>query len=112
MVSDNGVWAVLGSGGHTTEMLKIVAELPEELRPVAFVMGEGDKPDVVKKKTVRIPRPRQAGYGVFTSIAMFLWSLLVCMWRMRDERVKCLICNGPALSFVVALSAKLVHRIA
>lgn len=55
MIRDNRVWAVLGSGGHTSEMLKIVEQLPEELRPTAFGMGEGDKPEVVKKKSCGFP---------------------------------------------------------
>lgn len=37
------VLAVLGSGGHTTEMLRIVKILDDEFMPLSFVYAETDK---------------------------------------------------------------------
>ena len=60
------VLAVLGSGGHTTEMLRIVKILDDEFMPLSFVYAETDKhssdqvQEVIEKPySVRtIPRAR------------------------------------------------------
>ena len=46
------VLAVLGSGGHTTEMLRIVKILDDEFMPLSFVYAETDKHSLDQVKEV------------------------------------------------------------
>ena len=46
------VLAVLGSGGHTTEMLRIVRILDDEFMPLSFVYAETDKHSLDQVKEV------------------------------------------------------------
>ena len=81
---------VLGSGGHTSELLKIVSSLPEaslcspsnhfviysdgdslSMARYLSVMGAGPK---VEKK---IPRARRVGQSYFTSVFSTIHSLIV-----------------------------------
>lgn len=116
---DNHVWAILGSGkqgciflftgGHSTELLKIITQIPVDLQPTNYIMCQCDKMTAPpKSRCIRVPRPRKSDQNYITSLFTCLWSLVMCIWKLRKERVKFLLCNGPALCFIVALALRLV----
>jgi beta-1,4-N-acetylglucosaminyltransferase len=82
---------VLGSGGHTTELLKIMSNLPDPSISSPsnhfVIYSSGDflslskysglmkvAPAVVRE----IPRARRVGQSYFTSIFTTIYSLLMC----------------------------------
>jgi beta-1,4-N-acetylglucosaminyltransferase len=64
---------VLGSGGHTTEMLKLIKRIDHNIyTPITFIIAETDKTSIEKTIIdwkpstndifVKIPRSREVGY--------------------------------------------------
>jgi beta-1,4-N-acetylglucosaminyltransferase len=112
---------VLGSGGHTTEMLTLIKDLEEQVyapliymvattddtseRRVAAIVG-GRRPEAI----VYIPRSREVGQPYVTSVVTTLWSFLVALYWVARVRPNLLLCNGPGTCLPVAI-ATLVYRI-
>lgn len=81
---------VLGSGGHTSELLKIISSLPDSsLKSPSnhfVIYSEGDILSLSKYKSVmatapaiirQIPRARKVGQSYFTSIFTTIYSLFM-----------------------------------
>lgn len=104
---------VLGSGGHTTEMLQLLQSLnPDLYQPLTFIVAKTDttslrrveamsirKPDVV----YHIPRAREVGQSYLTSIGTTLWSLLFTLALVFRIRPGLLLCNGPGTCLPIAV---------
>mmetsp|Transcript_16164 Transcript_16164/g.25211 ORF Transcript_16164/g.25211 Transcript_16164/m.25211 type:complete len:221 (+) Transcript_16164:198-860(+) len=105
---------VLGSGGHTTEMLGIIAQLQRDrYKPITFIIACTDSTserryqhsDHLKPDSVyRIPRSREVGQSYFTSIFTTLWSIASVFRLVFWTRPDVLICNGPGTCIPVAFS--------
>ena len=99
---------VVGSGGHTMEMMKLVGSLSDKYVPRIYVVADTDQRSVKKVEEfelnrtevcqhayVRIKRSREVGQSWFTT---FFTTLAACfhaisiIWRHRP---KLLLCNGP-----------------
>lgn len=106
---------VLGSGGHTTEMLDLIKHLnPDRYSPIIIIVANTDTtslqrvqayPDTLpiknKEKLVeisngsngstgdqqiyRIPRSREVGQSYFTSVLTTLYSLFFAFWLVGIE---------------------------
>ncbi|WFD28100.1 N-acetylglucosaminyldiphosphodolichol N-acetylglucosaminyltransferase [Malassezia nana] len=122
---------LLGSGGHTAEMLAMVQALPSsDYTPRLYLVSSGDTHSLAKAREMEggslsvhplqgleIPRARhvqQSWASTPWSVARsFLWSLwhlgLVPLWRTRGRRAcaDVLLMNGPAtcVSVVAAMWA-------
>lgn len=85
---------VLGSGGHTSELLKIVANLPENISAPSkhlLIYSSDDSLSISQYKSkfnnsktaaaeiVQIPRARRVGQSYFTSIFTTIYSLIACL---------------------------------
>ena len=81
--------AVLGSGGHTAEMLKLVGAMNnEKYSPRTFVYAKTDtiSPEKLKGlknnkdfKTFEIPRAREVGQNWITSFFYTIYAFFCCL---------------------------------
>ncbi|XP_040152602.1 UDP-N-acetylglucosamine transferase subunit ALG14 homolog [Anopheles arabiensis] len=117
---------VMGSGGHTAEMLRIVERLDgERYSPRQYVIASTDKTSVVKviesevrrqpdtqKQTyeiVTIPRSRAVHQSYFSSVATTVLSLLSCVPIVLKARPELILTNGPGTCVPVCLVAFLAR---
>lgn len=97
---------VLGSGGHTTEMIRLLTCLEaRRYSPLAYVVATSDTTSLDRIEAslaarhgdavYRIPRSREVGQSyitsIFTTIRSFIHSIYVAA-RVRPDLV---LCNGP-----------------
>lgn len=112
---------VLGSGGHTTEMIQMINHLdPKMYAPLLYVVASTD--DTSERRLAaaekgrsadaiyKIPRSREVGQSYFTSIATTLWSFVWALWLVGKIRPQLLVCNGPGTCLPVAI-ATFLYRI-
>ena len=106
---------VLGSGGHTMEMTKLIQHLNwNQYKPVHIVVGSGDKmslskiPEELKKKCEVhvIKRSRNVGQSYFTSVLTTVLATLDAFRLVWTNRPELLICNGPGTCLPLCLCAK------
>ena len=97
--------AVVGSGGHTMEMLRLLSELGDRYSPRDYVLAETDKRSEVKIVALeserkrgekvdygihRIPRSREVRQSWLSSVATTMTSTLYCfplLWRLKPDLV-------------------------
>lgn len=118
--------AVLGSGGHTSEMLNLLSALDaDRYRPITFMVadtdghsrgkaekqyGGGAKPGAARgasgpsPRFVQIPRSREVHMGWATTVFMTLKAWVVCIVKVWSVRPELLICNGPGTCIPVILA--------
>ena len=104
---------VLGSGGHTAEMLKLVQTLDKQVyTPRTYFIAQTDKFSQEKlAKTENqgdysvclIPRSREVKQSYMTSIPSTLLSFLHCMPMVLSCRPQLLLVNGPGTCLPVAV---------
>lgn len=116
MATDN-VLVVLGSGGHTNEMLRIYSrlEMIKKLN-VIFIKGNEDTLSEGKlraniKKVVSIPRPRMVGQSYLTSIFTTIYSLWISILLFRNISTRMILVNGPGISAIVVIASYIYHLI-
>lgn len=121
---------VLGSGGHTAEMLRLVEVLrPEVYTPRMYVIAATDKlgaskaaqaetqiatrkglpPEALVHEAVMIPRSREVGQSFFTSFFTTLWACLFSVGIVFRIRPDVVLCNGPGTCIPICLSALLLR---
>ncbi|KAL2085574.1 hypothetical protein ACEWY4_018894 [Coilia grayii] len=105
------VLVVAGSGGHTTEILRLVGSLSQSYRPRHYVIADTDKMSEDKIHTFesaqsdrtnrpqytlhRIPRSREVRQSWSSSVVSTLYALFYSVplvFRLRPDVV---LCNGP-----------------
>ena len=120
--------AVLGSGGHTTEMIRLLSSLTKEnYQPLYYIVADTDTTSVKRlnnfheannhntnqadeKKSppnhsyiFKIPRAREVGQSyitsIFTTIKSILLSAHIVLWKTRPD---VLIINGPGTCIPIA----------
>lgn len=108
---------VLGSGGHTMEMTKLIQHLNwNHYKPVHIVLGSGDKmslrkiPEELRGKCEVhiIKRSRNVGQSYLTSMittALATLDAFRLVWRTRPAL---LICNGPGTCLPLCLCVKMI----
>lgn len=108
------VLAVLGSGGHTGEMLALLARLQLDA-PLACVAGAGDALSLARARQLPVapafytlPRARRVGQGRASSALSALRALLCALRLLWLLKPRLLLTNGPATGAVVALAARLL----
>jgi len=126
---------VLGSGGHTTEMLDLMKNLNlDRYRPIVFVIATTDttslqrvqayqrpiplhdKNDVVgnrsntyitsSEQVYRIPRSREVGQSYLSSIFTTFYSFIFAFWLVGFQvKPDLVLVNGPGTCLPIAVSA-------
>ncbi|XP_023552178.1 UDP-N-acetylglucosamine transferase subunit ALG14-like [Cucurbita pepo subsp. pepo] len=106
---------VLGSGGHTAEMLNVLSELQKDLfAPRFYIAAATDNMSLQKARTyenqladktgaevdkiaqfMQIYRSREVGQSYFTSVWTTLIATLHALWLMLKLRPQVILCNGP-----------------
>ena len=94
---------VLGSGGHTSEMLRLITALDTtKYSPQTFMLAETDTSSLSKLKEMNqmaqievIPRSREVGQTWISTIFTSLRATLACAKLLWKYRPKLLLCNGP-----------------
>ncbi|KAL7577671.1 hypothetical protein ACA910_015182 [Epithemia clementina (nom. ined.)] len=113
---------VLGSGGHTTEMLNMIQPLnPKYYHPLIFVKAKSDTTSVMRLEKAGynpeqvdifdIPRSREVGQSYWSSVVTTGIALCTCirfLWRQRPDLI---LCNGPGTCLPIALVALVLGRI-
>lgn len=122
--------AVLGSGGHTTEMIRLLSSLNKEnFKPVYYVVastdttsldrlysicqskGDANNRDANNSRNLekphhnevfKIPRAREVGQSYFTSIFTALLSIVSSAHIILKTKPDILIINGPGTCLPIA----------
>mmetsp|Transcript_49117 Transcript_49117/g.72977 ORF Transcript_49117/g.72977 Transcript_49117/m.72977 type:complete len:258 (-) Transcript_49117:161-934(-) len=124
---------VLGSGGHTSEMLRLLVNInPKHYKPLIHCMASSDttsetrvlaascsKEEATKKKgstqkgaairaripdaTYRIPRSREVGQSYITAVFTTLRSFLYALYVVSVTRPALVICNGPGTCLPIVI---------
>lgn len=106
------VMIVVGSGGHTTEILRLMSGVEGKYYPRHFVVARCDRISEKKIHTFehrrvygseaeknykvhRIPRSRSVGQSYITSILTTLYASLYCFPLVCKIRPNVILCNGP-----------------
>ncbi|KAE9253809.1 hypothetical protein PF004_g1354 [Phytophthora fragariae] len=115
------VMAVLGSGGHTTELLKLMKRLKREVyTPITFVVAETDKTSQAKTELdwnptetdsfAVIPRSREVGQSWSSTVWTTLRSFQSCLGLVYNRRPQLVLCNGPGTCIPIC-AAVLLFRV-
>ncbi|KAI9024035.1 UDP-N-acetylglucosamine transferase subunit ALG14 [Hyaloraphidium curvatum] len=117
---------VLGSGGHTTEILHLLEKVPvDTYRPRHYVVASTDSisatkaagfeasrnPDGLDFVVHRIPRSREVRQSFVTSVFSTLWATVHAVglvWRIFPDLI---VCNGPGTCVPIVASALLLKII-
>ncbi|XP_019226478.1 PREDICTED: UDP-N-acetylglucosamine transferase subunit ALG14 homolog [Nicotiana attenuata] len=106
---------VLGSGGHTAEMLNLLHVLQKErFKPRYYIAAATDNMSLQKAKTfedsllgkealeevggaefLQIYRSREVGQSYITSVGTTLIAIAHALWLMIKIRPQVILCNGP-----------------
>lgn len=104
------VAVILGSGGHTAEMLRMLGASGKGLTDYIYWISENDTLTLSKtdKKWERIivPRPRKVGQSALSCVMNLprcLFHIIIALIRNWPSRI---ICNGPGLCFIITAVAK------
>lgn len=134
-IKSYSVAAILGSGGHTAEMFRIIPTLKAELRPTTFILGPDDilgrklismyvessiyPSDRASPSILEIKRPRRVGQDYLTSMFSTIWTLLCAIYLLlpgrggsklgEDHKLDLVICNGPGICVCIAVAARLAY---
>jgi len=123
---EHGSLMVLGSGGHTTEMLWMLQSLPnnasgttiglDSLAPRRYLIADTDKMsqsklDAFDKDCIvqRVKRSREVGQSYFTSIFTTILAFLQCFFAILFDTPSIVICNGPGTCIPVLLAVLIVR---
>lgn len=116
---------VMGSGGHTAEMLSLIASLlkPDQIEysPRAYVVADTDTSSVDKVKSVDsemndantfyIPRTREVGQSWTSVLSKSIWLSLYAAWSIVSSvKPALIVCNGPGTCVPICLAA-LIRRV-
>lgn len=110
---------VLGSGGHTAEMMAIIKQLNKKnYSPRYYVLASTDTTSEVKVLGIeepttskndyeifRIKRSRHVGQSYITSIVTTLQSILQCIPLVYRLQPDLILCNGPGTCVPICLIA-------
>ncbi|XP_065265871.1 UDP-N-acetylglucosamine transferase subunit ALG14 homolog isoform X1 [Emys orbicularis] len=119
---------VAGSGGHTTEILRLLSSLSQSYCPRHYIFADSDKMSEDKIRTFeqkraetfsnsqftlnRIPRCREVCQSWSSSVLTTLYSILYSFpltFRLKPDLI---LCNGPGTCVPVCISALLLEILA
>ncbi|KAK2183319.1 hypothetical protein NP493_315g01026 [Ridgeia piscesae] len=115
---------VVGSGGHTTEMLRLLEHVSNTYSPRFYIMADTDKMSEEKitkfekqepqgKYLIcKIPRSREVKQSYLSTVISTIYSLLKCVplvFSIRPDLFEQVLCNGPGTCIPVCLLAFLLR---
>ncbi|KAM6343232.1 UDP-N-acetylglucosamine transferase subunit ALG14 [Alca torda] len=115
---------VAGSGGHTTEILRLLSCLSESYSPIHYIFADSDKMSEAKIRSFeqkraetfsnskftldRIPRSREVRQSWTSSVVTTLYSMLYSLPLTYKLKPDLILCNGPGTCVPVCISALLL----
>ena len=110
---------VLGSGGHTAEMLRLVSALnANKYKPISFIVAETDNSSINKLKEMNadseiviIPRSREVGQTWISTIFTTLNASMFCFSMLFKKQPDLLLCNGPGTCVPPCLVAYIYNKL-
>ncbi|PAA63541.1 hypothetical protein BOX15_Mlig024127g1 [Macrostomum lignano] len=106
---------VAGSGGHTTEILRLVNSLSKHYSPRLYVIASSDamSPEKIKISELNsndfsihsIPRSREVLQSYLTSVLTTVRSAAYCFPLVAWEKPDLVLCNGPGTCIPVCFAA-------
>ena len=111
---------VMGSGGHTMEMLRLLGGLaPDRYSPRLYVVAETDAMSLEKvlnfecdrgltARVMRVPRAREVKQSYLTSVPSTLYAGLCSLPLVLKACPDLVLCNGPGTCIPVCLCAYLL----
>ena len=116
---------VLGSGGHTAEMMALLRKLNRgTFAPLLYVIARSDHtsaqrieaferecaPGGATHRLLRLPRSREVGQSYFTSVFTTLRALVHATYLVYRHRPSVVLCNGPGTCIPICAAAWSVRR--
>lgn len=110
-----------GSGGHTTEMMRLIERLDtRRYQPIVFAMGHTDITSQAKVRAgnlaiepsarwFRLYRSREVKQSWTTTVFTTAWSCVQALYMVYRQRPQLLICNGPGTCVPLCYSAFLLR---
>ncbi|XP_072023513.1 UDP-N-acetylglucosamine transferase subunit ALG14-like [Amphiura filiformis] len=112
---------IAGSGGHTTEMLRLLSAMSDTYSPRHYVIANTDKMSEDKIKTmeaerhkhskelqfqiIRIPRSREVRQSYMTSIVSTLYATFYAFPIVFKAAPDLVLCNGPGTCIPLCAAA-------
>lgn len=122
-----GLLIVAGSGGHTTEILRLVGSLSSAYSPRHYVIAESDELSAKKIHSFeltraqkdstteyteyhlhRIPRSREVRQSWLSSVFTTLYSMWFSFPLVHRIKPDLVLCNGPGTCVPICMSALLL----
>jgi len=110
-VTRHRILFVLGEGGHSAELLRLVDDLAE-VGELVFIATTADRmadewvPDGAE--VVKVRRPRGKDTGTLAAIRDTVTSFGQAAWAVRRVKPTAVITSGPAIGLVVAVAGWIV----
>ncbi|KAI8902625.1 glycosyltransferase [Globomyces pollinis-pini] len=106
---------VLGSGGHTTEMFKLIRDLDPDSLSRVYVMADSDTLSQSKINSdadiVKIPRSRSVHQSWITTPFTTIYSFFYCIKEVWWYSPDLILCNGPGTCVPICLAAFLLKML-
>lgn len=120
---------VLGSGGHTKEMLNMLRGLdPQHYHPIVFVRAASDtrsegmvktsftsssssaSTSIIKPSAIlTVPRSRSVGQSWFTTPLTTLQALIASIVLVAEQQPDVILCNGPGTCLPICMAGYLLR---
>ncbi|EDO33531.1 predicted protein [Nematostella vectensis] len=123
---------VMGSGGHTSEMIRLMSGLSDMYNPRMYLIADTDKmseekvvefeskqkPEIFKEEAaekqhkdyeiLRIPRSREVKQTYVSSVLTTLYAFKATLPLVHDVKPDLILCNGPGTCVPVCIAAVLL----
>eukprot|EP00931_Biecheleriopsis_adriatica_P035642 TRINITY_DN20532_c0_g2_i1.p1 TRINITY_DN20532_c0_g2~~TRINITY_DN20532_c0_g2_i1.p1 ORF type:complete len:255 (+),score=36.46 TRINITY_DN20532_c0_g2_i1:110-766(+) len=115
---------VLGSGGHTTEMLGLLRDFDQARYRCDFILAESDTTSLKRVQASRpdltedlgrfhtVPRSREVGQSWLSTVATTAQAFLACLSLVWQLQPQVLLLNGPGTCVPVVAAALLFELFA
>lgn len=112
----SSIMVVLGSGGHTKEMITFMGAVGEKFSPRYYVAAETDRFSIEKVMRLqekihdqnyemnKIPRSREVRQSYFSSLLTTTKALVFTLPLVVTKRPDVLLCNGPGTCIPVCIA--------
>uniref|UniRef100_H2Z789 UDP-N-acetylglucosamine transferase subunit ALG14 n=1 Tax=Ciona savignyi TaxID=51511 RepID=H2Z789_CIOSA len=112
------ILAIAGSGGHTTELIRLLSSLPSATLERHYAVADTDRMSIKKITefesklsskskyfTYVIPRSREVAQSWLSTVFTTLFSFVYCIPVILKSKPDILLCNGPGTCIPICIAA-------